>query len=127
MTLLPVRVFQDDPVRLSKPSNQPRITEAAPQAFPFTPDIIYSQWPEACGGIDDPLGKFTAGFKVCIIGAGAAGVAGAFEFAKCGADVTLLEKTDHVGGRLSSFKFPGGNNIGEMGTCTTFSFAQNLC
>jgi monoamine oxidase len=45
----------------------------------------------------------TAGPRVVIIGGGFAGLAGAYELSRAGADVTVLEARNRIGGRVLSF------------------------
>ncbi|KAI0781720.1 hypothetical protein BC629DRAFT_1582702 [Irpex lacteus] len=87
-----------------------------PQAFVDTPRILYSNWPKKAGGIHAPLGSFTTPPKVVLIGGGLANCVAGLELAKAGADVTLLEVSDRVGGRLESILSPtDGVNYQEMG------------
>ena len=44
--------------------------------------------------------SFMANKKVIVVGAGMAGLAAAYRLRKAGADVTVLESNDHVGGRV---------------------------
>jgi uncharacterized protein with NAD-binding domain and iron-sulfur cluster len=45
--------------------------------------------------------------KIAIIGAGFGGMAAAYDLAKAGHDVTILEAEDHPAGLASGFKEPG--------------------
>ncbi|MFF4923526.1 protoporphyrinogen/coproporphyrinogen oxidase [Kitasatospora sp. NPDC001261] len=47
--------------------------------------------------------------RVIVVGSGIAGTAAAFRLRQAGRDVTLLEKEDHVGGRMSSREVPVGD------------------
>ena len=40
--------------------------------------------------------------KVIVVGAGMAGLAAAYRLRQAGVDVTVLESSDHVGGRLGT-------------------------
>lgn len=51
--------------------------------------------------------------RVCIVGAGATGLAAAWELRKKGHDVTLLEASDRVGGLSASFEI-GGESVEEF-------------
>lgn len=86
-----------------------------PQAFVDTPQILYSKWPTKAGGIKAPLGRFTTPPKIALIGGGLANCVAGLELAKAGADVTLLEVSDRVGGRLKSILSTDGINYQEMG------------
>ncbi|KAH7098446.1 flavin-containing amine oxidoreductase-domain containing protein [Auriculariales sp. MPI-PUGE-AT-0066] len=85
------------------------------QAYLDTPQIIYSQWNDACGGIDGKLGTLPPDFRVALIGAGMSNMVAAYELAKAGANVTVIEVESEVGGRARSLPTPDGNNIAEMG------------
>ncbi|OJD34054.1 tryptophan 2-monooxygenase [Diplodia corticola] len=89
-----------------------------PQGYLDNPSVIYSQWNQNAGGIEKRLGSFDSPPKVCLIGGGISNVVTAFELVKAGADVTLLEATGKVGGRLKSLAMPDSsdtNNVAEMG------------
>jgi tryptophan 2-monooxygenase len=92
-----------------------RSQDIKPQAYIDHPQVIYSAWPKAVGGIDKPLGKFDKPTKICLIGGGISNLVAALELAKAGADVTLLESTDKVGGRCLSEPTADGKNRAEMG------------
>ena len=96
------------------------------QAFVDTPNFIYSNWLNASGGINAPIGRLSG--TVGIIGGGAAGCVAAFELQKTGAKVTLFdaETAEEIadqrppGGRLYSSRFRDSNgvatsDIAEMG------------
>jgi tryptophan 2-monooxygenase len=96
------------------------------QAFVDTPNFIYSNWLNASGGINAPIGRLSG--TVGIVGGGAAGCVAAFELQKTGAKVTLFdaETAEEVadqrppGGRLYSSQFRDSNgvatgDIAEMG------------
>jgi tryptophan 2-monooxygenase len=87
-----------------------------PQAYIDHPQIIYSAWPKAVGGIDKPLGKIDKSTKICLIGGGISNLVAALELAKAGANVTLVEATDKVGGRCRSEPTADGKNRAEMGS-----------
>jgi len=54
--------------------------------------------------------------RVAIIGAGAAGLAAAFELARVGIEPVIYEASDRIGGRLHSYRFPGDPHaIAELG------------
>lgn len=88
---------------------------ARPQAWVDTPQLIYSQWNEAAGGIEEPLGYLPEDFKICLIGAGICNLIMAFNLRKAGADVTIIEASGEVGGRLRSTVTADGVNVAEMG------------
>jgi tryptophan 2-monooxygenase len=55
------------------------------------------------------------GKRVCVIGAGPAGLSTAYLLRKHNANVTVLEASDRVGGRIDSFRPKGDAAIFEMG------------
>ncbi|KAF4337259.1 tryptophan-2-monooxygenase [Fusarium beomiforme] len=85
-----------------------------PQAWVDTPQIVYSEWNQAAGGIDEPLGTLPSNFSIALVGGGITNVVLAFNL-KAGADVTMIEATDQVGGRLRTIETPDGVNVAEMG------------
>ncbi|KPM41824.1 hypothetical protein AK830_g4714 [Neonectria ditissima] len=89
--------------------------DVRPQAWVDTPQLVYSEWNQAAGDIDQPLGTLPSDFTIGLVGAGITNVVLAFNLAKAGADVTLIEATDAVGGRLRSEVMPDGVNVAEMG------------
>lgn len=56
----------------------------------------------ACGGGSSSSSSANTGPRVGVIGAGFAGLSCAYELQKTGYQVTLLEASDHVGGRVRS-------------------------
>ncbi|KAH7208594.1 flavin-containing amine oxidoreductase-domain containing protein [Fusarium oxysporum] len=86
-----------------------------PQAWVDTPQIVYSAWNQAAGDIDQPLGTLSSNFSIALVGGGITNVVLAFNLVKAGADVTLIEATDDVGGRLRTIQTPDGVNVAEMG------------
>lgn len=60
---------------------------------------------EICSG---PCGK---GVKVAVIGAGAAGLAAAFELKKIGCDITVFEANERIGGRIYTYPINKGYNV----------------
>ena len=52
--------------------------------------------------------------RVCVIGAGIAGLTAAYELSRCGHQVTVLEATDRPGGRIRTARFSDGTH-GELG------------
>ncbi|KAF9761427.1 hypothetical protein IL306_003814 [Fusarium sp. DS 682] len=97
--------------RTSKAGEQ----KVRPQAWVDTPQIVYSEWTQAAGGIDEPLGTLPSNFSVALVGGGITNVVLAFNLVKAGADVTMIEATDQVGGRLRTIETPDGVNVAEMG------------
>ncbi|KAK1461943.1 hypothetical protein CCUS01_01533 [Colletotrichum cuscutae] len=89
--------------------------KARPQAWVDTPQLIYSEWNKAAGDINQPLGSLPSNFSIGLVGAGITNVVLAFNLAKAGANVTLIEATDSVGGRLRSLPTADGVNVAEMG------------
>lgn len=71
---------------------------AAPAAYAGTPDLATGSG---------------QGRSVTILGAGIAGMVAAYELAKAGYDVTVLEATGRAGGRNHTFR--GGDTIAEQG------------
>ncbi|KNF09771.1 L-amino-acid oxidase [Gottschalkia purinilytica] len=62
-----------------------------------------------------PPGKFK-GKKIGIIGAGAAGLSAAFELRKLGFDITILESSNRIGGRIYTYYFDKDKKLyGELG------------
>ena len=62
--------------------------------------------------LSDRLSAFQrSGPRVVVVGGGFAGLAAAYELSHAGADVTVLEARNRIGGRVLSFKdlVPGGN------------------
>jgi monoamine oxidase len=54
--------------------------------------------------------------KVAVIGAGAAGLAAAYELARAGIEPVVYEASSRIGGRLYSYRFPGDPKaIAELG------------
>ena len=54
--------------------------------------------------------------RVAIVGAGAAGLAAAFELARVGIEPVVYEASGRIGGRLYSYRFPGDSKaIAELG------------
>jgi monoamine oxidase len=54
--------------------------------------------------------------RIAIIGAGAAGLAAAYELARVGIEPVVYEASNRIGGRLYSYRFPGDPNaIAELG------------
>jgi tryptophan 2-monooxygenase len=86
-----------------------------PQAWVDTPQIVYSAWNQAAGDIDQPLGTLPPNFSVALVGGGITNVVLAFNLVKAGADVTLIEATDDVGGHLRTIQTPDRVNVAEMG------------
>jgi lysine-specific histone demethylase 1B len=56
--------------------------------------------PSALMGCKKPLGNFPEGFRVIVVGAGAAGLYAAKKMKEHGADITILEATGRLGGRV---------------------------
>jgi monoamine oxidase len=52
--------------------------------------------------------------RVCVVGAGLAGLAAAWTLRRAGVEVTVLEARDRVGGRVHSLRMPGGA-VAELG------------
>ncbi|KAK1979554.1 flavin-containing amine oxidoreductase [Colletotrichum cereale] len=89
--------------------------EARPQAWVDTPQLVYSAWNQAAGDIDQPLGFLPKNLTIGLVGAGITNIVLAFNLAKAGARVTLIEATREVGGRLQSRETADGVNFAEMG------------
>ncbi|KDN70399.1 putative flavin containing amine oxidoreductase [Colletotrichum sublineola] len=89
--------------------------EARPQAWVDTPQLVYSAWNQAAGDINQPLGFLPKNLTIGLVGAGITNIILAFNLAKAGANVTLIEASHEVGGRLRSSKTSDGVNIAEMG------------
>jgi len=54
--------------------------------------------------------------RVAVIGAGAAGLAAAFELARAGIEPVVYEASNRIGGRLYSYRFPGDRHaVAELG------------
>ncbi|KAL1629274.1 hypothetical protein SLS56_005378 [Neofusicoccum ribis] len=111
----PTNPFQGGAVQTLPQEHLNTPIQAQAQGYLDTPEVIYSEWNKQAGGIDKPLGTLDKSFKVCLIGGGISNVVAAFELVKAGADVTLLEATDKVGGRLQSIATPDGRDVAEMG------------
>jgi tryptophan 2-monooxygenase len=62
-----------------------------------------------------PLGKIDGLAKIRLIGDGISDLVAALELAKAGADVTLLEATNKVGGRCPFEPTADGKNRAKMG------------
>ncbi len=62
--------------------------------------------------------------RVCVIGAGFAGLAAAAHLAAAGADVVLLEARDRVGGRIWSDRLPSGALIERGGEFITGGYTE---
>ena len=60
--------------------------------------------------------------KVCVIGAGLAGLAAAESLARAGADVVVLESGERVGGRVWSERLPSGGLIERGGEFITAGY-----
>ncbi|MEZ5062845.1 MAG: FAD-dependent oxidoreductase [Solirubrobacterales bacterium] len=60
--------------------------------------------------------------KVCVIGAGLAGLAAAESLARNGADVTVLERGERVGGRVWSERLSNGGLIERGGEFITAGY-----
>lgn len=56
--------------------------------------------PTSLFGCKKPLGSFPEGFRVIVVGAGAAGLYAAKNLKEHGAEVIVLEASDHIGGRI---------------------------
>ncbi|KAK7429743.1 hypothetical protein QQZ08_003769 [Neonectria magnoliae] len=103
--------------QLLRRQSSPNVTtqDVRPQAWVDTPQLVYSDWNKAAGDIDKPLGSLPSNFSIGLVGAGITNVVLAFNLAKAGANVTLIEATGSVGGRLRSKATPDGVNVAEMG------------
>lgn len=66
--------------------------------------------------------------RIAIIGSGIAGLACAYELQRAGNDVTVFEKSDHVGGRMSS-RTKGGFifDTGADHLCNLYDQTKNYC
>ena len=70
--------------------------------------------------ITDEALRSSAQEKVGIIGAGVGGLYTALMFDSLGIDCEILEASDRVGGRLSTYKFPNGEKY-DYYVCTSIS------
>ena len=81
------------------------------------PNFAYDFWLEGvdrAGRIGSPPGG--PALHVGIVGGGVAGLCAAYELARAGWTVTVLEASDAPHGRTYSYKFPGqSTDIGELG------------
>ncbi len=59
---------------------------------------VLPYWLSGCK--KDQLGNFPEGFKIIVVGAGAAGLYAAKKMKEHGAQVDILEASDHIGGRI---------------------------
>ncbi|KAK1999877.1 flavin-containing amine oxidoreductase [Colletotrichum falcatum] len=103
------------PLGVNRQSSFPDRQEARPQAWVDTPQLVYSAWNEAAGDISQPLGFLPKNLTIGLVGAGITNIVLAFNLAKAGADVTLIEASHEVGGRLRSIETADGLNVAEMG------------
>ncbi|MEM7710461.1 MAG: flavin monoamine oxidase family protein [Pseudomonadota bacterium] len=69
--------------------------------------------PAAYAGTPDLATGSGQGRSVAVLGAGVAGLVAAYELAKAGYEVTVLEATDHAGGRNLTFR--AGDTVVEEG------------
>ena len=60
--------------------------------------------------------------KICVIGAGLAGLAAAESLARGGADVIVLERSDRIGGRVWSERLPNGGLVERGGEFITAGY-----
>lgn len=101
----------------SKPSTAPRKANVATgDSIQKTyVDILYDHagFLRANGGKLGP--GDLQGKRVCVVGAGPAGLATAYLLRKHNATVTVMEASDRVGGRIDSFRPKGDGAIFEMG------------
>lgn len=90
-----------------------------PADFRFDYFKLLQQSPAGLASLGAPL-------KVAVIGAGAAGMTVARELHRCGAQVTIFEASDRIGGRLYTVDNPhGGKQAGmEMGAMRMPFFAE---
>ncbi|APO77171.1 hypothetical protein AM571_PA00288 (plasmid) [Rhizobium etli 8C-3] len=72
------------------------------QASADFPLMRTDKWTEACGGPDGAHGAYPFDTQVLIIGAGFTGVTTGEKALNCGGNVTILEASSEVGGRLAS-------------------------
>lgn len=85
-----------------------------PLALVDTPAMDYAAW---LGRVPGPIADIDGGAarRIAVVGAGAAGMAAAYELLRCGLDVTIFEASDRIGGRLlSSPSSSGDGTIFEM-------------
>lgn len=104
-----VNKIQEIPFQVDNPTNEDRYSqlkyllavEGRPEDFDFIlealkpPKDITTICTEECG----------KNIKVAVIGAGAAGLAAAFELKKVGCNITIFEATNRVGGRVLTHYF----------------------
>lgn len=85
-------------------------------AYPYVdvPQLCYSDWLKTTDGI----GQYTGDDKILIIGAGVSGSSAAYELAKIGVDVTVVNADTAIGGRAASENVPcnpDSKNVIELG------------
>src|SRR5687767_14143169 len=87
-----------------------------PQTFVDTPRMDYVAWLQQCSYSIATFRGDPSRYRVAVVGAGAAGLAAAYELLRCGMNVTVYEAGDRAGGRLYTIHAPGSPGIlFEMG------------
>lgn len=91
-------------------------TTATPTTFVDTPIMDYVAWLQQCTQSIATFDGDPSAYSVAVVGAGAAGLAAAYELLRCGVDVTVFEAGARAGGRLYTLDSAGspGNRF-EMG------------
>ncbi|HSU14784.1 NAD(P)/FAD-dependent oxidoreductase [Longimicrobium sp.] len=100
--------------RTNPPGLMRATTSDTPVVFVDTPAMNYATWLQQSGDGIAQLPGDPSQLSVAVVGAGAAGLAAAYELLRCGLSVTLYEAGSRAGGRLYSIADSSGN-LFEMG------------
>jgi len=96
--------------------------------WPNPADFRFNYWELLRTAADDGIARVPAGrrWSVAIVGAGVAGMSAARELHRCGFDVTVIEASDRIGGRLFTVGNPRGDAQAgmEMGAMRMPFFSQ---